>query len=339
MTNNNQKRGVYKQLTYSDMVKIETLLSEKYNYREIGIKIGKDKTTIYRCLKNNSDYSDDDSNNNSSNNRTFTADKAWEKVCERKTRVNQHFRILPESILEEFIIEKIKTHWSPEQIAGIWTKDTGEAICHETIYQHVYKHHSELVKLYFRRKGKKYQHKRKEKYQILNRRMIDDRPEEVMERKQLGHWEGDTIVGKNHKGAIVTNLELKSGFLIASKIPNRKAESVFEATKEDFEDISNQFCITMTYDNGREFAEHQRIEEETKMMVFFAHPYSPWERGANESVNGLLREFIPKGTDFSKVTNEELDYYVELLNNRPRKRLGYKTPYEVFQEEVKGSCS
>jgi len=314
----------YKQLTLTDMAKIEALLQENYSYSEIGIIIGKNRTTVYRCIKNNSEDG------------AFLAEKAWEKVSNRKSRANIHIRILPDSLLEKFIIEKVQIHWSPEQIAGTWTKDTGEAICHETIYQYIYKQKAELIKLYLRRKGKRYKHKRKEKYQIADRRMIDQRPKEVEERKEIGHWEGDTVVGKRHKGAIVTNVERKSGFLIASKVKIGSAESIFKATVEDFKDIPDELCISITYDNGKEFSLHKDIENSTSMTVYFAHPYRSCERGTNENTNGLLREFIPKGTDFNTVSDEDLDYYVSLINNRPRKRLGFMTPYEVLQQEIQG---
>ncbi len=313
----------YKQLTYSDMVKIETFIAEGYKAGEIAIKIGKNATTIYRCMKNNSD-----------DNGIFVADEVWEKVSERKSNANKHIRIIPDSLLEKYILVKIEEHWSPEQIAGTWADEKKESICHETIYQYVYKYRPHLVKMFFRRKGKKYKHERKSKYQIPDRRMIDERPKEVENRKEVGHWEGDTIVGKDHKGSIVTNVERKSGKLIASKTKDRTAEAIFEATVEDFKNIPDQLHISITYDNGREFSAHKKIENTIKMTVYFAHAYSPWERGSNENTNGLLREFIPKGTDFDTVSKEDLAYYVDLINNRPRKRLGFKTPNEVFQEEL-----
>jgi len=312
----------YKQLTETDMIKIETLLSEEYNASEIAIKLGKHKTTIYRCIKNNSK-------------EKFVANDVWEEVSSRKSISNRHPRILQDSVLAKYILIKIEEHWSPEQIAGKWREETQEAICHETIYQYVYKNHSKLIKLYFRRKGKKYQHNRKEKYQLKDRRMIDERPSSVETRKEMGHWEGDTIVGKAHKGAIVTNVERKTGKLIASKVERATGRAILEATIKSFKDLPAELSISMTYDNGREFALHKDIEEQTKMTVYFAHPYSPWERGSNENTNGLLREFIPKGTDFADVSEQDLAYYVELINNRPRKRFGFKTPNELFNEELK----
>lgn len=305
------------------MIKLETLLEEGYTGGEIALRLGKDKTTIYRCLTKNSQADG-----------TFDGKKAWEMVCARKQKANTHYRILPESTLEAFILEKIEVYWSPEQIAGVWKTDHGEPLAHETIYQYIYTHHPELVRLYLRRKGKKYQKQRKEKYQIDDRRMIDERPEEVEANKEIGHWEGDTIVGKHHKQGILTNVERKSGLLLATKVPVRSAEAILDATELLFETIPEEYRVSMTYDNGKEFAWHKLIEQSTKMTVYFAHPYSPWERGRNENTNGLLRQFIPKGTDLETVPEEQLQYYVHLLNGRPRKRHGYLTPYQVFQNEL-----
>ena len=190
------------------------------------------------------------------------------------------------------------------------------------------------MKVYFRRKGKKYQHDRRSKHQILNRRMIDKRAESVELRKEIGHWEGDTIIGKNHKGAICTNVERKSGKLIASKLPNKRAQAVLDATKDDFADLPARLYISMTYDNGKEFSKHEDIEKEMGMTVYFARAYASWQRGTNENTNGLLRQFIPKGTDFDTVSDDDHAKYVDLINNRPRKRLNWLSPNQVFDREL-----
>lgn len=310
-------------LTYEDLVKIETLIDEGYKPPTIGIKLDRDKSTIYRCINK---YSVDG---------VFKAEIAWEKIKEKRHSYTSHPRILSDSILEQFIIIKIKAYWSPQQIANKWKKEYNEPLSHETIYDFIYNQHPEFIKLYLRRKGKKYQKNRKEKYQLLDRRMIDTRPKEIETRSSIGHWEGDTIVGINHNGAILTNVERKSGFLLAKQISKNTSESVLDSTIDLFKEIPDEFKITITYDNGREFAQHRLIEYYTNMTVYFAHAYSPWERGTNENTNGLLRQFFPKGTDLTKISNEELQYYVDLLNDRPRKRHNWLTPREVFEEELK----
>lgn len=318
----------YKHLTLEELVKIETLLKEDFSVSEIAIRLSKNKSTIYRCINKNKDSDG------------FTAAKTYEKIKTRKLNSTKPRRILPDSILESYIVDQIKEYFSPEQIANSWSHDNKETLCHETIYQYIYKNKPSLVKIYFRRKGKKYQHNRRAKYQILNRRMIDERPSYVDQRKDIGHWEGDTIIGKNHKGAILTNVERLSGKLIAKKLPDRTSQSVLDSTIEEFSDLPPRLKISITYDNGKEFACHQDIEKQTGMTVYFARAYAPWQRGSNESINGLLRQFIPKGTDFKTVTDEDLQKYVDLLNNRPRKRHGWLSPNQVFQRELQknGIC-
>jgi len=313
----------FQQFTKEDLVKIETLLIEGIKPPGIAIRLGKNKTSVYRCIERNSE--DDIS---------FSAESAWEKIRERKSSANTHYRIVSESILAKYIVEKIESYWSPEQIAETWKLEQTEAICHETIYQFIYKYHPELIKLYLRRKGKKYQHNRKEKHQIKDRIMIDERPKDVEERVIPGHWEGDTIVGKDHQGAITTNVERTFGFLLASKVDSPLAKVVADVIIEDFLTLPEELLLSVTYDNGKEFSDHKTIAASTKMTVYFAHPYSPWERGTNENTNGLLRQFIPKGTDFSTVSPEDLQRYVDLINNRPRKRLGWKSPQQALSDTL-----
>ena len=312
----------YKQLSYEELIKIETLLEGDFKVKDIAIKLSKDKSCIYRCIqKNNVDGK-------------FIAETAYEKIRERKLSSLKPRRILPDSVLAKYVVDKIEEYWSPEQIANNWKQVEKESLSHETIYQYVYKYKPELVKIFFRRKGKKYQHDRKSKHQILNRRMIDERPDDVELRKEVGHWEGDTIIGKNHKGAICTNVERKSGKLIASKLPNKTAQAVLDATKDDFADLPARLCVSITYDNGKEFSKHQDIEKDTGMTVYFARAYASWQRGTNENTNGLLRQFIPKGTDFDAVSDSDLEKYVELINNRPRKRLNWLSPNQVFDMKL-----
>jgi IS30 family transposase len=311
------------QFNLANLLTMEILMNEGIKVPEIAVRLGKNKTSVYRSIKTNSEADG-----------TFSAVSAWEKIRKRKRLANAHYRILSGSLLAKYIVEKIECYWSPEQIAGTWKLEQQEALCQETVYQFVYRYHPELIKIYFRRKGKKYQHNRKAKYQIKDRVMIDERPKEVEKRKIPGHWEGDTIVGKDHQGAITTNVERKSGFLIASKVDHSTAQEVADVMIEDFSELPEELLVSVTYDNGREFAEHKQIAASTKMTVYFAHAYSPWERGTNENANGLLRQFIPKGTDFSTVSHEDLKHYVDLINNRPRKRHGWKTPQQILSQSL-----
>lgn len=316
----------YTQICYYTMIQIETLLEEGVGIADIAVKIGKHKTTVSRFLKRNSHRG------------KFDASKACRKIRERKSRANSHPRIMSDSMLEKYILEKIESYWSPEQIAGTWKIAQGEALSHETIYKYIYDKKPELVQLYFRRKGVKYREKRAARAVKLNMRSIDERPLEVNERKEIGHWEGDTITDKTLINGIVTNVERKSGFLIASKVKSRTSQQVCDVTIKDFQALPDELRLSVTYDQGTEFAKHKVIEEMTKMTVYFAHKHCPWERGSNESANGLLRQFIPKGSDLSQVSKQDLKKYVNLLNTRPRKRLNYQTPAQILQQEL-GRCT
>jgi len=271
---------------------------------------------------------------------SFCADEAWVEIGKKRSLANNHPRILDDSVLAEFIVEKIESYWSPEQIAGKWRAENNEVLCHETIYQYIYRNKPQLIKLYLRRKGKKYRKERdKGKGGIPEMVMIDDRPKAVDGRESFGHWEGDTVIGKNYKQAIVTNVERKSGFLMATKVEHKQAELVADVFRGQFADLPEELRISVTLDQGSEFAWHTVISGETKLDVYFCHKASPWERGLNENTNGLLRQFIPKGTDFSQVSSKDLQHYVNLLNGRPRKRHGYLTPAEVLQKELDSLCT
>lgn len=317
-------------LTYKQLVQMETLLEGNISIPQIAIRIWKNKTTIYRCIWQNSD---DD--------WIFRSDSAWQKIQDRQFTSTSHPRIVSDSILEAFILEKIKISWSPEQVAGRWKMEQSEPLSNDTIYSFIRKNHPSIAEMYFRRKEKHYHNRKQEKidwkYQLKERRMIDERPKEIEERKVFWHWEWDTVIWKDHKWAIVTNVERKSWFLLAGLVPTKTAENILNTTEELFADIPERFRLTITYDNWREFALHKKIEELLWITVYFAHIYSSYERWTNENTNGLLREYIPKWTDFSTVTKEDLEHYLRLINNRPRKRLWFKTPYEVIEEEMK-SC-
>ena len=236
------------------------------------------------------------------------------------------------SKLELFILKYIKKYWSPEQITWRWKEETKERLSKDTIYKFIYEEHPELIKKHLRRWWKRYQNRRKEKYQLNDRKIIDDRPQIVDSRSRIWDWEWDTIVWVRawSKQVMLTNVDRKSWYLLAGKINDKSWDSVLEWTIKLFKNVAKYKQKTMTYDNWREFAEHRMIEYETNLDVYFAHPYSSHERWTNENTNWLIRQFTPKKTDFESVSENQLKYYVSLINFRPRKRLNYKTPHEVF---------
>jgi len=188
------------------------------------------------------------------------------------------------------------------------------------------------IKKYFRRKWKKYQHKRRERYSIKDRKMINTRPNIIETRERIWDWEWDTVIWLRwwSKEVILTNVDRKSWYLLAKKIKDKTWNSVLEWTIDVFKNIPKYKKLTMTYDNWREFCEHRAIEYFTNLDVYFAEPYSSRQRWSNENTNWLIRQFAPKKTAFEKITQNQLKYYISLINFRPRKRLNYRTPHEVF---------
>ena len=217
--------------------------------------------------------------------------------------------------------------WSPEQISG------HAAISPETVYQRVYADKQAGGLLW---KNLRCQKKRKKRYgkmdrrgNIPNRQFIEDRPAIVDERKRIGDWEADTVIGKNHKQAIVSIVERKTGFALIRKVERKTAQAVSQAMIELLKPYRSQ-VHTITSDNGKEFASHEEIGKKLKADFYFAHPFASWERGTNENTNGLIRQYFPKNRDFTTITQKEIDTAMDRLNNRPRKRLGFQTPSQVF---------
>jgi len=271
----------------------------------------------------------------------FSSSHVHNKRKKRKSIASKRYcRVEKWSDVEQYILKNIQEYYSPKQISWRRKLSTWEQLSPDTIYSFVYLNHPELVSKYFRRKWKRYQNKRKQKYQIDNRRMLNKRPVSVERRTTLGHWESDTVVWKKkslRKRVIITNVERKSWYLIANVSKDSSAIEVSQGIIRNFKSLPKYKRKSIVFDNGREFAYHYDIERETNMTTYFARPYSPRERGTNENTNWLLRQFFPKGSDFSDLTEEELQKYVTLLNNRPRERLWFLTPNEVFHN-ISKSC-
>ena len=185
-----------------------------------------------------------------------------------------------------------------------------------------------------KQKRKRYASGRDRRGHIPNRRPLSERPLHVEDRKQIGHWECDTVIGANHKGAVVTMVERKSGYAVFAKVSNKTSELVSSAIVDNLKPLILR-VKTLTYDNGKEFARHVHVDQELQSTGYFARPFASWERGSNENLNGLLGQYIPKKRAMSTVTDEEIRMIQYRLNNRPRKRLGFKTPAEVFHQSLK----
>lgn len=254
----------------------------------------------------------------------------------RKEAKKKEKRIENDAELRHYIVRRLKLWWSPEQIAGRLKRlHTESVICHETIYSFIYKERPDLVK-YLRRQKNKYRRKRgtkarEERNKASKVRMIAERPDVVAQRIRIGDWEDDTVVGKEKVQRIWSCVERRSGFGMGEKLETVTAEIMHEKNVERFKKIPRTKRLTLTRDNGPEFGEYDRtLERKTGLEVYRANAYHSWERGSNENWNGLLRQFFPKGTLFATITPYQVQRAVRLLNNRPRKRLGYATPREVF---------
>jgi len=259
------------------------------------------------------------------------------KQAEAKAQARQAIRSKPRKLtapLRRKIEAKLRQmRWSPEQVSG-GLRDQGIKLSHERIYQMIWQDKRDGGNLWrsLRRRGKRY-NKRAGKNAgrglIPNRIDISERPAIVARKARLGDWEGDTVVSAGHNGGLLTLVERKSKLTKISKLRRSTARATQRATVRRLKPINN-FVHTITFDNGKEFAAHQDIAHALKARIFFATPYHAWERGLNENTNGLIRDFFPKGTDFSTISNAEVAKVERLLNARPRKSLGFRSPQEVF---------
>lgn len=240
--------------------------------------------------------------------------------------------------IKELISGYLREDWSPEQIAGRLKLDEIIGLHHETIYRYILSDKKNGGFLYkdLRHQSKPYRKRYGTAHNrtgIPNRVDIDERPEVANLRGRIGDWEADTMIGKSHKGALVTLDERKSKLRLAAPLSGKKATEVKDKMIELLSPIK-EFVLTMTFDNGREFSQHEIVGEAVACKTYFAKPYHSWERGQNENANGLLRQYFPKKMKLSDITTPEVIKAVDRLNGRPRKCLGFKTPYEAFKNET-----
>jgi len=324
---------LHKHLTSEQRNELSALLRAKVKKKDIAKCLRKHRATIWRELQRNS-----------SENSKYYARKAKRLTKERRVRANSRFKKIENNRwLRNYVIKKLKRYWSPEQIAGKlkrkYPQDKSRWISKDSIYKFVYLKRKDLVKYlrcqkgkYRRRYGTRIREKQRE---TLKKRRIDARPEIVATRQRIGDWEGDTMVGQDKKPTILTHTERKSGLILADKLERATGEMTKEKTIKRFKRVPKSKRHTLTYDNGSEFSEYELTERETELDIYFAYPYHSWERGCNENANGLLRQFFPKKTPFGPITQKQIEKAVRLLNSRPRKRLNYLTPYEVFNQRTK----
>lgn len=316
----------YSHLTLAERDVITTMLSEKRSLGEIAKALGRSKSTISRELKRNC----------SPEYKLYLSHRAHGRAEGRRKEASKRPR-LKNNLIVSYVTIRLKEGWSPELISGrIGIDHPRLSISHEAIYQYVYHPETEgrqelircLRRAHRKRKSKGIGRKER-KTKIPNRVPIDLRPPSVENRLRFGHWEGDSLVSRKSPVALNSLVERKSRLLMLTKLKRKTAEATFKAVTGRLRGLPKKARRTLTLDNGTENAKHEAITSAIGIKCFFAHPYASWERGTNENVNGLVRWYLPKGTDFRKISNEQIARIEYLINNRPRKCLGFKKPIEV----------
>ncbi len=308
----------YTQLAREQRYQISALKKAGHSQTVIAELLGVHKSTISRELKRNHGQ------------RGYRPKQAHE-LSQQRQQDKPRSRISADTWTT--VERLLRLQWSPEQISG-WLKRTSRcAISHEWIYLHIYSDKAAGGDLHIHLRCQK---KRRKRYgaksvrgQLVDRQSIDDRPALVESRSRIGDWEVDTIIGKGHQQAIVSLTERKARLALLAKVEQKTADLVTKAIVRLLEPHATK-VHTLTSDNGKEFAKHQEIAEKLSAAFYFAHPYSSWERGTNENMNGLVRQYFPKNCELKTVTDKEIQLVMHRLNNRPRKCLGYLTPNEVF---------
>lgn len=311
---------------------IEVGLRKKKSLRAIALGLGRDHSVIAREVKRNvGDY------------LPYTADSAH-RIALRSERNRHRVKLEHDQALRNYVVVELNKDHSPEQIAGRLKEVPppellGKTLCHETIYQYIYEGEGRYEYLYpHLRKGRprrRKQRARKPRKALIPERVsIHERPHEVTLKKRYGHWESDTVVCKKQKEVLSTQYERKAQLLRLHKVNDKSARETERALRDTIESLPQDLFRTMTFDNGGEGACHTKIRDGYGIETYFCDAYASWQKGGVENMNGLIRQYIPKGANLSKMTDETIYAIQERLNNRPRKNLNYLTPNEVIASLV-----
>ena len=310
----------YYQLTENERYQIYVMKKAGHRQNEIADLLGRSPSTISRELRRNQGL------------RGYRPKQAQRFAVSRRQEAHKAIKVTDE--VWGWIVQLIEQELSPQQVIAYLDRHKNVSLHHETVYQRIYADKAQGGELYkhLRIASKPYR-KRYGHYdrrgRIKNRVDIDDRPTVVEQRTRIGDWEGDTVMGKGRKSALLTMVERKTLYTIIVRLTGKRADLLAEAAISHMADIQSK-VETITFDNGLEFADHATIAKGLGADIYFAHPYASWERGINENTNGLIRQYFPKGTDFNQVTDEQVQWVMDRLNNRPRKTRGCKSPNELF---------
>lgn len=330
------KERHYHQLSIEEREEIQALLADGYSRRAIGERLGRSHSSIVRELQKN---------------RSPTIGRYTPRLAQERTQLMRQARgqrqRLKERLIRDYVEEKLRIRWSPEQIAGRLPRDhPGHHISHEAVYQYIYsrveregwgvKVRGEDLRPYLRRSHRRRSRKNvpfpSQQGRIRNRTSIEERPAYIEKRRQVGHWEGDSMVSSQSPAGLNTLVERATGFSKVQKVADGGAAATSQAVTHQLALLPPHLRRTLTTDNGKEHSGHEGVTAELGVRWYFCHAYASHERGTNENTNGLIRDYFPKKTDFALITDERIQEVEDLLNDRPRKRLKYKTPREVFTQ-------
>jgi IS30 family transposase len=302
---------------------LAALRRQGHSQAEIARSLGRHRSTVCREVRRNSSRSD-------GRYRAFTAQERTNGRRSRSRR-NQRFSAADFALVDDLLCRQ----WSPEQVVGHLARSGLLSISHETIYRHVWRDKREGGLLYTHLRGaKKRRRKRYGAYdsrgRLAGKRMISERPPEVEARERVGHWEADTVAGAGSKDCVMTLVERKTGLVLVGKLADKTAGGLSRRLARLIRGAGR--VETVTADNGTEFHDYPRVERLTGAAFYFARPYHSWERGSNENANGLIRQYLPKGMSMAGLSQHQCNAIARKLNTRPRKRLGFRTPLECFNE-------
>lgn len=315
----------YHQLTHDERYMMSKLKRQGLSYAEIGRLMGRPRCTIKREIDRNSTLAP-------TGTWVYRPSKAVELTNGRRRRSRRHRQFSPDQW--RLVQERLRQDWSPEQIAATLKLERLLHISHETIYQYIWADKAAGGSLHKHlRQSPKKRRKRHNTYdsrgRLAGKRMIDERPVSIEARRVKGHWEIDTVIGGGNNHCVVTIVERKTGYVLIGKLRNRTQHETSRRIVTLIRKHGFRFT-TITADNGTEFHDYAAVEQKTGARFYFAHPYHSWERGSSENVNGLIRQYLPKRTSMAHITQQDCNAIMAKLNNRPRKRLGFRTPQEVM---------
>lgn len=308
------------QLTENERYQIYVMKKACHSQKDIADMLGRHPSTISRELKRNSGL------------KGYRPAQAQRLSDNRRKEAYKAFKVTEG--VKEWVDRLVRQELSPQQVVDYLAEHKKLSLHHETIYQLIYADKAAGGDMYthMRIASKAYRKRyglNDRRGKIKDRVDIDERPVVVDRRNRIGDWEGDTVIGKGHSGVLLTMVERKTLYTIIVRLDSKRADLLAEAAVCHMSHLKRQ-VKTITFDNGLEFADHKAIAKGLEADIYFAHPYASWERGINENTNGLIRQYFPKGTDFSKVTDEDIQHVMDRLNNRPRKSRGGKSPNELF---------